>query len=549
MGRDLRRLLRQVHPMTTGYERVVEELDARSLLVGWEGSTSRSALCPSHDDTMASLSIGEAEDGSALLYCHAGCLTSDVVEALGLSMADLFAVSDDRAVVAIYDYVDEDGNLLSRVMRTSPKGFYQERYEDGEWKPGMRDVRRVLYHLDELAAADPGTIVYFVEGEKDADNLRALGVLATTMLGGAGKWRDEYTPALKDMDVVIIPDADDPGRLGAHRVAAAVRPVAASVTIKVPAVGKDITDHLLAGLGLEDLRDEGDGLDEFGPLDWEHYEVEETGWLYEPYIPTGGRVLAYGPRGSLKSLWAMWVAAHLAKEGKKVAYFSLEMLPSDTARRLKQLRPPRENFVVYTRDLKLGSDAHTNKLIAGLKGFDLIVVDSWSAARSHAGRESNEDVADLDTTTFLPLIKNTGAALLLLDNVGHANYTAEGKHKPDHARGASAKGDKMEVEVQFERPEEYNNYRAKLYHRKMRLDYQMPQPVTVETPQDRIEFYFVEGGKMTGKPVWPSLQVVSGAGATPIAGPTGASASDTTTPMERRALARLKDSYKELADA
>lgn len=48
------------------------------------------AKCPAHSDKRNSLSIGEGEDGRVLLFCHAGCQTSDVVEALGLTMRDLF---------------------------------------------------------------------------------------------------------------------------------------------------------------------------------------------------------------------------------------------------------------------------------------------------------------------------------------------------------------------------------------------------------------------------------------------------------------------------
>ena len=43
-----------------------------------------SVRCPAHDDRTPSLSIGEGEDGRALLTCHAGCCLGDVLSALGL---------------------------------------------------------------------------------------------------------------------------------------------------------------------------------------------------------------------------------------------------------------------------------------------------------------------------------------------------------------------------------------------------------------------------------------------------------------------------------
>ena len=48
------------------------------------------ARCPAHPDRRPSLSIREGRDGRVLLYCFAGCPTSDVVAALGLTMRDLF---------------------------------------------------------------------------------------------------------------------------------------------------------------------------------------------------------------------------------------------------------------------------------------------------------------------------------------------------------------------------------------------------------------------------------------------------------------------------
>ncbi len=47
------------------------------------------ALCPAHDDRSPSLSIRETGD-RVLVHCFAGCAVSDVLLALGLSMADLF---------------------------------------------------------------------------------------------------------------------------------------------------------------------------------------------------------------------------------------------------------------------------------------------------------------------------------------------------------------------------------------------------------------------------------------------------------------------------
>src|SRR5258708_20336741 len=50
---------------------------------------------------------------------------------------------------------------------------------------------------------------------------------------------------------MIVADEDEPGRKHAPDIALHLRPVAASVRIAEPAYGKDASDHLAAGYGLD----------------------------------------------------------------------------------------------------------------------------------------------------------------------------------------------------------------------------------------------------------------------------------------------------------
>ena len=52
--------------------------------------------CPAHQDRHPSLSVRELDDGTLLVFCHAGCSTEDVLEAIGLEMADLYPSRADR---------------------------------------------------------------------------------------------------------------------------------------------------------------------------------------------------------------------------------------------------------------------------------------------------------------------------------------------------------------------------------------------------------------------------------------------------------------------
>lgn len=179
------------------------------------------ACCPAHGDEHPSMSVTE-KDGKILVHCHAGCTASDIVASMGLKLADLFteprasAGSEPRARqnepsaprkkksgshgtwICDYLYHDADGNLLykaSRYLGTDGKKNFSIKHRDGSapggWAYGLKDagLPRVVYHLPEVVnAGRSGGTVVIAEGEKDVDNIRALGYCATCNVGGAGKW-------------------------------------------------------------------------------------------------------------------------------------------------------------------------------------------------------------------------------------------------------------------------------------------------------------------------------------------------------------------------
>jgi AAA domain/CHC2 zinc finger len=165
--------------------------------------------------------------------------------------------------VCAYDYRDEAGDLHFQVVRYQPKAFMQRRpgTKAGEWIWNLDGVRRVLYRLPEIIeAVANGYVVCLVEGEKDADNLWALNIPATTCPGGAGKWREEFNETLRDADVLLIPDNDKPGRDGFDRIGAALTGIAKHVWIlDLPKVWRacppkgDVSNWIEAGGTVEEL--------------------------------------------------------------------------------------------------------------------------------------------------------------------------------------------------------------------------------------------------------------------------------------------------------
>ena len=135
-------------------------------------------------------------------------------------------------VIAHYIYKQADGTPYLKVCKTADKQFPQFHWDGSAWVPGTPKGPKIPYRLIELNAAPVGTTVYFCEGEKDADNLAKLGFVATSASEGAkAKWDPALTAWFKDRAVVILPDADPPGRAHGQKIACALHPVAASLKV------------------------------------------------------------------------------------------------------------------------------------------------------------------------------------------------------------------------------------------------------------------------------------------------------------------------------
>lgn len=235
-------------------------IDALNSHGGRVTAAGKTGTCPAHQDRNPSLSIAEASSfAGVVIKCQAGCHLDDVLAALSLSAADLFdeprARSRGYEITAEYPYTDESGQILFVQERRFPKDFRVKRPVGSGWTYKLGDARRVLYRLPEvLAAVRDGQTVYVVEGEADADALAACGLTATCNPLGAGKWQPEYGDVLAGADVVVIADRDTAGYKHAADVDADLAGKAASVRVVEPIAGKDISDHLGAGHGVDELQ-------------------------------------------------------------------------------------------------------------------------------------------------------------------------------------------------------------------------------------------------------------------------------------------------------
>lgn len=295
--------------------------------------------CPAHEDNDASLHVSPGSKQPVVMKCHANCQTPDILTSGNISLEMLMAprdpndygrnteadmwtpIKDDagRSIAPshIYKYTDENGRILYevlRILKPNGKKTFVQRQPDpekpGRYKWNLHGVTRVLYHLPEvLQAVRDGETIYVVEGEKDAESWRRRGFVATTGAMGAGKWEPEYTQALAASNVIIISDADAPGREHSRQVKEHLDEVGCVVAIWEPMTGcKDSTDHFEAGgtaeTFIETVPALVEGKESYGMdiLDAIEREVRPSSFVIPNVLATGDRWLLTGFEGHGKAL-------------------------------------------------------------------------------------------------------------------------------------------------------------------------------------------------------------------------------------------------------
>ena len=254
-------------------EIVLQKLEAQGCQPLAKGADLWESLCPVHaNDGLhheRNLQIAVGQDGDCVVHCFAHqCDRRQIAEALGLQEFHLFRPrpesrngqangqtngkpKPDRTHV----YQDQHGDAVYRSRRRNGS-WSQDRYDValGTFVGGngcMKGVTLVPYMLPELLRRlqdAPTAFVCIAEGEKDVEALWDLGWPATCNVGGADKWRDEYTEWFKGRNVVVFQDNDEAGRRHVQKVAGSCSAAGCKVrVIGMPEPHKDVADFIAAG--------------------------------------------------------------------------------------------------------------------------------------------------------------------------------------------------------------------------------------------------------------------------------------------------------------
>jgi hypothetical protein len=171
-----------------------------------------------------------------------------------------------------YDYRGTDGVVRFQKVRNPPGSktrFFMRRPDGkGGWINGTDGVdTSLLYRIDEVKEQIAlGRRIAVAEGEKDCDNLWAVGIPATCNAHGASapgkkpKWTKEHSEQLRGANIVVFNDNDPPGYEHAETtcklsVGIAKRVGRLDLAQHWPNMppGKDVSDWLHAGHTREEL--------------------------------------------------------------------------------------------------------------------------------------------------------------------------------------------------------------------------------------------------------------------------------------------------------
>jgi hypothetical protein len=195
---------------------------------GWEGA--KAWVCE-QADLPAFLKKGKKKNGNGNGHDGGGTKT--------LIAEYVYATAEGKPYLKVKKFRDERGK----------NHYYQEHWDNKGWVTGKPAGPKIPFRLPELLASQVSIPVYLCEGEKDATNLAAIGLIATAVSEGASaEWDPALTEHFTGRTVIVLPDADVPGRKFAQTAAQSLHGTADEIRIfelwPDGEKGEDVSDYL-----------------------------------------------------------------------------------------------------------------------------------------------------------------------------------------------------------------------------------------------------------------------------------------------------------------
>lgn len=422
-----------------------------------------------------------------------------------------------------YKYYFSDGKLAYEVRRIERADGSKEcipyhRNDEGTVVAGRPPTDQlVLYNLPAVMKANPRRRVYWVEGEKCANEAAKRGLVATTVIGGSSAaWSPSYSESLRQRHVVILPDNDKPGRKFANRVAAALFGVARSVRIvNLPGLddGEDIVDWFAAGGTCRKLDRIAHKTPKLQRTDLvlsrfrlvsaaELKRMPPPRFLVDDLLLAESFTVLYGEPGSKKTFTAYDIAASIQAgapwHGRQTQHGQVVYIAAEgragwpkrvRARELARRKENTDNLMFLLEAPQLLDDRDVGDLLTALEVLEprplLVVLDTMARTLVGGDENSAQDVG-LFIAAVDRLRETLGCAVLVV------HHTGKGKNSGAE-RGSSALRGAADVMMKTTKAAG-NPYEFTLTCEKAK-DFEAFKPIHLELQQAQV------GTDEAGKPV------------------------------------------------
>lgn len=369
---------------------------------------------------------GEVAGDAFALLVHAGRAqdSADALKLVDESLSPEPAQPRSVSLKTTYSYKRADGSLALTVTRVEysdgSKNFFQKTASG--LSPTKDDqFEHLPYNLPALVNK-PDATIHIVEGEKCADALNALGLVATCNAGGAGNWQPELAQYFAGRDIVILPDNDEAGEAHCRKVADALSDCARAVSVcRLPGLPdkNDVADWLAMGNTGKDLWvelqraepvDDGLGMT-LAQLLAADFTVPEP---VHKHIPAGLTLFAGAPKAG-KSTFMEWIAYEVALDDP-VAYLALEYSPPMAQQRFRWMDDPRLKMRLFTQAqaprMGEGGDVWLDRLLMKIQPR-LVVIDTLARFKRQADQKGYEAETDAMAEMAAVFSKHETSAVII----------------------------------------------------------------------------------------------------------------------------------------